>query len=157
LTSETGKNGRPEWDAYWMGVVEAIARRSTCTRHNFGAVIVSDKTIVSTGYNGSPRGLPHCLKIGCLRDQLGIKSGTMLEVCRGVHAEANAIIRGDPIRMDGATLYVNAKPCKYCARMIANSGVKRVVYIDDYPEKEGIVLLKQAGIECTSFSPKRKK
>ncbi len=142
---------RPDWDTYWMGVVDAISRRSTCIRHNFGAVIVRDNTIVSTGFNGAPRGLPHCTEIGCLRDKLRIKSGTMLEVCRGVHAEANAIIRADPLRMDGGTLYVNAKPCKYCARMIANSGVKRVVYIDDYPDKEGIELLTSAGIRCDVF------
>jgi len=115
-------------------------------------VIVKEKSIVSTGFNGAPHGLPHCLDIGCLRDKLKIKSGTMLEMCRGVHAEANAIIRGDILRMKGGTMYVNAKPCKYCARMIANSGVIRVVYVDDYPETEGIELLKQAGIECDVFS-----
>ncbi len=148
------KNSRPEWDEYWMGVVEAISRRSTCMRHNIGAAVVSDKTIVSTGFNGAPRELPHCSEIGCLRDKLKIPSGTRHEICRGVHAEQNAIIRGDPLRMVGATMYVNAKPCTICAKMIINSGIKRVVYIEYYPDNEGVELLKQAGIETKIFGKK---
>lgn len=148
------KNSRPEWDEYWMGVVEAISKRSTCLRHNIGAAVVHDKTIVSTGFNGASRGLPHCSEIGCLRDKLKIPSGTRHEICRGVHAEQNAIIRGDPLRMVGATMYVNAKPCTICAKMIINSGIKRVVYIEYYPDNEGIELLKQAGIETKIFGKK---
>jgi dCMP deaminase len=145
------KNSRPDWDTYWMNVVDAISKRSTCLRHNIGAVIVKDKIIVSTGFNGAPRNLPHCLEIGCLRDELKIPSGTRHEICRGVHAEQNAIIRGDPLRMEGATMYVNAKPCNICAKMIINAGVKKIVYIDFYPDEEGIRLIKQAGIETKIF------
>jgi dCMP deaminase len=142
---------RPSWDDYWMKIAEDVANRSTCVRHNFGSVIVKDNIIVSTGFNGSPRNLPHCIDTGCLRDKLGIKSGTMIEMCSGVHAEQNAIIRGDPLRMDGATLYINAKPCKTCAKMIINAGIKKVVYIDDYPDKEGVDLLKQAGLDLKIY------
>lgn len=148
------KNGRPDWDTYWMGVVEAVSKRSTCTRHAIGAVVVNDKTIVSTGFNGAPRDLPHCSEIGCLRDQMKIPSGTRHEICRGVHAEQNAIIRGDPSRMVGGTMYVNAKPCKICAKMIINSGIKGVVYIEHYPDNEGVEMLKQAGIETKIFGKK---
>lgn len=145
------KNSRPDWDTYWMNIVEQISKRSTCLRRNIGAVIVKDNYIVSTGFNGAPRGLPHCSEIGCLRDKLHIPSGTRHEICRGVHAEQNAIIRGDPLRMEGATMYVNAKPCKICAKMIVNAGIKRVVYIEIYPDDEGVKLLKQAGIETKIY------
>jgi dCMP deaminase len=148
------KAKRPSWDEYWMNVVEMISKRSTCLRHNIGSVIVKDNIIVSTGFNGAPRGLPHCSEIGCIRDKLGIKSGERIEICRGVHAEANAIIRGDPLRMDGATLYVNAKPCKTCAKMVINAGIKRVVYMDYYPEEEGIEILKEAKIDLKVYKPK---
>ena len=144
---------RPDWDTYWMKIVEDIALRSTCIRRHIGCVIVNNNVIVSTGYNGPPSGLPHCDEVGCIREKLNIPSGTRMEVCDAVHAEQNAIIRGDPLRLKGATLYVNAKPCKMCARMIINAGIKRVVYIDDYPDKEGIELLKKAGIETTIFDP----
>ena len=153
-TKKHGAIGRPTWDEYWMNIVEQVGKRSTCLRRNIGAVIVKDNIIVSTGFNGAPRGLPHCLEIGCLRDELKIPSGTRHEVCRGVHAEQNAIIRGDPLRMDGATLYVNAKPCKICAKMIANSGIAKVVYVEIYPDDEGIGILKHTKIELVPFRKK---
>jgi dCMP deaminase len=145
---------RPSWDEYWMNIVEQVGKRSTCLRRNIGAVIVKDNIIVSTGFNGAPRGMPHCIDIGCLRDQLKIPSGTRHEICRGVHAEQNAIIRGDPLRMEGATLYVNAKPCKICAKMIVNAGIKRVVYIDIYPDDEGLQILREAGVEAVAYKKK---
>jgi dCMP deaminase len=147
-------NSRPDWDTYWMNIVREVGSRSTCLRRNIGAVIVRDNIIVSTGFNGAPRGLPHCTEIGCLRDELKIPSGTRHEICRGVHAEQNAIIRGDPLRMEGATMYVNAKPCKICAKMIANSGIKKVVYVEIYPDDEGVEILRQAGIETKIFGKK---
>ncbi|MCX6817236.1 MAG: cytidine/deoxycytidylate deaminase family protein [Candidatus Aenigmarchaeota archaeon] len=148
------RTSRPTWDEYWMNIVEQVGKRSTCLRRNIGAVIVKDNIIVSTGFNGAPRGLPHCLEIGCLRDELKIPSGTRHEVCRGVHAEQNAIIRGDPLRMDGATMYVNAKPCKICAKMIANSGIAKIVYVEIYPDDEGIEILKHTKIELVPFRKK---
>jgi dCMP deaminase len=148
------KNSRPDWDTYWMNIVEQIGKRSTCLRRNIGAVVVKDNYIVSTGFNGAPKSLPHCSEIGCLRDELKIPSGTRHEICRGVHAEQNAIIRGDPLRMEGATMYVNAKPCKICAKMIINSGIKKVVYIEFYPDNEGVKLLREAGIETKIFKRK---
>ena len=151
MVSGKDKNNRPDWDTYWMNLVDQIGKRSTCLRRNIGAVIVKDNYIVSTGFNGAPRDLPHCSEIGCIRDKLKIPSGTRHEVCRGVHAEQNAIIRGDPLRMDGATIYVNAKPCIICAKMIINAGLKRVVYVEIYPDNEGVKLLKEAGLNTKIF------
>lgn len=153
-TKKHGATERPTWDEYWMNIVEQVGKRSTCIRRSIGAVIVNDNIIVSTGFNGAPKGMPHCLEIGCLRDELKIPSGTRHEICRGVHAEQNAIIRGDPLRMEGATLYVNAKPCKICAKMIANSGIAKVVYVEIYPDAEGIEILKQAKIELVPLKKK---
>ncbi len=148
------KNGRPDWDTYWMDIVDAVSKRSTCLRHNIGAVIVNDKTIVSTGFNGAPRNLPHCSEIGCLRDEMKIPSGTRHEICRGAHAEQNAIIRGDPTRMVGGTMYINAKPCKICAKMIINAGIEEVVYVNYYPDNEGIEMIKHARIKTRSYDKK---
>ncbi|MFQ6051016.1 MAG: cytidine/deoxycytidylate deaminase family protein [Candidatus Hydrothermarchaeota archaeon] len=144
---------RPSLDEYFMKIAEVVAQRSTCLRRNFGTVIVKDKHIISTGYNGAPRGMPHCLDIGCLRDELEIESGTRHETCRGVHAEQNAIIQcafhGKSSK--DATLYVTGYPCKICAKMIINAGIKRVVISGEYSDLEGIELLKEAGIEVVKL------
>jgi len=133
-------------DEYFMEIAKVVAKRSTCLRRQIGAVIVKNKIIVSTGYNGAPRGLPHCLDIGCLRDELGIASGERHEVCRGVHAEQNALIQAGR-SAEGATLYVNAYPCKICAKLIINAGIKRVVVSGEYSDTEGLDLLRDAGVE----------
>ena len=145
---------RPDLDTYFMRMTTLVSSRSTCLRHKFGAVIVRDKQVLSTGYNGAPRGLQHCLDVGCLRDQLEIKSGTRHEVCRAVHAEQNAVIQcaRHGISSKGATLYINGRPCKICSKMIINAGITRVVYTADYPDEEGIELLKEAGVETQAFS-----
>lgn len=130
-------------------MAELVSSRSTCKRRKIGAIIVKDKQVLSTGYNGSPRGLPHCLDIGCLRDELGIASGTRHEICRAVHAEQNAIVQcarhGIPTKT--SILYVNINPCKICAKLIINAGISRVVYRGEYPDNEGIELLKEAGVK----------
>jgi dCMP deaminase len=104
---------------------------------------------IATGYNGAPKGMPHCSEIGCLRDQLGIPSGTQHEICRGVHSEQNAIIQcaihGESTK--GATLYVTGYPCKICAKMIINALIIRVVISGEYSDTEGVDLLKEAGVE----------
>jgi len=136
------------WDEYFMRMVNVVKLRSTCTRHKFGAIVTLNNEIRGTGYNGSPRGLAHCTDIGCMRDKLGIKSGTRHEICRGVHAEQNAILQALKFgSINGATLYVNGYPCQICARLIINSGIKRVVYSGSYSVTEGLDLLKEAGIE----------
>ena len=145
------ENHRISKDDYFMNIAIEVSRRSTCTRRQIGAIIVSDVgAIKSTGYNGNPRGTPHCEEIGCIRDKLGIPSGTRLETCTAVHAEQNALIQaGTDAR--GSTMYSTIVPCPICARMILNAQVARVVYIGDYSDLAGIELLKQGGVKLTQL------
>ena len=140
-------------DQYFMNIAETVATRSTCLRHHVGAVIVRDKRIVSTGYNGSPSGLPHCLDVGCVRDQLNIPSGTHHETCRSTHAEQNTIIQAalHGISTKDSTIYVTHQPCVICARMIINAGIRRVVYGEEYPDTEGLKLFASAGVLTKKF------
>ncbi|MFQ6061231.1 MAG: cytidine/deoxycytidylate deaminase family protein [Thermoplasmata archaeon] len=132
-------------DEYYMNIAIDVSKRSTCTRRKIGAVVVNGDEIKSTGYNGNPRGLPHCDEIGCVRDLENIPSGERMEVCTGVHAEQNALLQAG-MEARGAVLYTTIVPCNTCAKMIINAGIKRVVYLDGYPERMGVDLLKQAGI-----------
>jgi dCMP deaminase len=142
---------RPSWDEYFMGVAELAAQRSTCLRRHVGAVIVKDRHIVSTGYNGAPRGLTHCgdREGGCLRQQLGVPSGEKHELCRALHAEQNAIIQAASLgqSIENATIYVTNQPCAICAKMIINAGIKRIVVKEGYPDKLAIEILGEAGLE----------
>lgn len=147
-------NKRIDKDHYFMNIAIEVSRRSTCTRRQIGAIIVSDVgEIKSTGYNGNPRGLPHCEEIGCIRDELGIPSGTRLETCTAVHAEQNALMQAGT-NSRGSTLYSTIVPCPICARMILNAQVVRVVYIDDYSDLAGVELLRQAGMKLTKLDKK---
>lgn len=148
------KKERPTWDEYFSRIAEDIALRSTCIRHQFGAVIVNEKhEIVATGYNGVVRGAPHCSEVGCVKDKNNIKSGTGHEICPGVHAEQNALIQAGRNSLN-CTLYINAFPCKICARMIVNAGIKRVVVSGEYTDKEGLDILKKAGITVSHVNLK---
>jgi dCMP deaminase len=142
------KRQRIPWDEYWMKIVNDVATRSTCLRRQIGALVVKNNGIVSTGYNGAPKGFPHCLDVGCRRDKLNIASGERHEECVGVHAEQNALLQAGR-DAEGATLYVNAYPCKICAKLIINAGIIKVVIMGDYSDKEGLEYLKIAGIEIT--------
>ncbi len=140
---------RPSWDEYFIEIARKVATRSTCLRRHVGAVIVRDKRILSTGYNGAPRGLPHCEEVGCLRTQLGIPSGQRQEICRGLHAEQNAIIQAalHGVSIEGATIYVTHQPCITCAKMIINAGIVRVVCLNDYPDELARQMLNEAQIQ----------
>ena len=145
---------RPSWDSYFMQIADAVATRSTCLRRHIGAVLVADKRILATGYNGVPAGIAHCTKVGCLREQLGIPSGERHELCRGLHAEQNTLIqaaRHGGIATDGATVYCTAHPCVQCTKMLINAGVKRIVYRDSYPDELSSALLDEAGVELCHF------
>lgn len=143
---------RPTWDEYFAKVAEDIAARSTCTRHHFGAVIVNEKReIVSTGYNGPVRGAPHCDVIGCVKDENNIESGMGHGICPAVHAEQNALIQAGKMSLD-STLYVNGFPCKICARLIVNAGIKRVVVSRGYSDEEGLEILRSAEVEITRIN-----
>jgi len=144
---------RPEVDEYFMNIAKVVATRSTCLRHDVGAVIVRDRNIISTGYNGAPRGLPHCLDVGCIRDQEEIPSGTRHESCRAVHAEQNAIIQAalHGVSTRDSTLYITHQPCIICAKMIINAGIKRVMYGEGYPDMDGLKLLAKANVLIKRF------
>ncbi len=129
-----------------MKIVNDVATRSTCLRRQIGALVVKNNVIVSTGYNGAPKGFPHCLDVGCRRDKLNIASGERHEECVGVHAEQNALLQAGR-DAESATLYVNAYPCKICAKLIINAGIIKVVITGDYSDKEGLEYLRTAGIE----------
>jgi dCMP deaminase len=136
----------PTKEENYSKICYVIAERSKCLRHKFGAAVVKNNEIIAAGYNGAPRKMPHCNDIGCLRDERNIEPGTSSEICRGVHAEQNALIQAGRNAMDG-TLYVNAYPCKICAKLIINARLKQVIISGEYIDKEGIELLKDAGIE----------
>ena len=147
------KRTRPSWDEYFMNIAELAATRSTCLRRQVGAVIVKDKKILTTGYNGAPSGLKHCLDIGCLRDKLGIPSGERHELCRATHAEQNAIVQAAlfGVSIRNSTLYSTTQPCILCTKLIINAGIKKIVIKDSYPDKMSREMLKEAGVEIQIF------
>lgn len=140
---------RPTWEIYFMDIAELVAKRSTCRRRAVGAVIVKDKRMLSTGYNGAPSGLDHCLDIGCLREKLQVPSGERHELCRGLHAEQNAIIQAayHGVSINGATLFCTNLPCLICTKMIINSGIKKIVYKSGYADPMSEQMLKEAKID----------
>jgi dCMP deaminase len=148
---------RPDWDTYFIAIAMMAATRSTCLRRRVGAVITRGRQIVSTGYNGSPSGTAHCEDIRCLREMFGIPSGERQEMCRGSHAESNAIAQAARmgIATDGATLYCTHEPCSYCTKVILNAGVVRVVYLHPYPDKLAVELREETEAAFEAFSPKK--
>lgn len=145
---------RPSWDEYFVGIARLVATRSTCLRRQVGAVIVRDRRILTTGYNGPPRGVQHCDVVGCLRQQLGVPSGQRQEICRALHAEQNAIIQAalHGVSTQGAMIYVTHQPCFTCAKMIINAGIERVVYSDGYPDEMAREMLAEAHVELEMWS-----
>ncbi|NLT72912.1 MAG: dCMP deaminase family protein [Chloroflexi bacterium] len=139
---------RPTWDEYFVGIARLVATRSTCLRRHVGAVIVRDRRILTTGYNGPPRGVAHCDVVGCLRERLGVPSGQRLDICRALHAEQNAIIQAavHGVSTEGAMIYVTHQPCFTCAKMIINAGIERVVYADGYPDELARQILDEARV-----------
>ncbi len=139
---------RPSWDEYFMSIADLVAERSTCLRRHVGAVVVKDRHILATGYNGPPRGLRHCDETGCIRNKLGVPSGERHELCRGIHAEQNAIIQSANYGtgISGSTIYTTHTPCSVCAKMIINAGIVRVVSADDYPDELAAEMLRDSGI-----------
>jgi dCMP deaminase len=140
---------RPNADEYFLKIASVVAERATCRRHHVGAVAVRDKHILSTGYNGAPSGLPDCLELGCLRDARGIPSGTRQELCRGIHAEQNAIIQASlhGVNLEGSTIYCTHTPCNLCAKMLVNARIRRYVSFAHYDDDSFIELFRQAGVE----------
>jgi len=147
---------RPSWDEYFMDITKLVAKRSTCLRRKVGAILVKDRNILATGYNGAPSGIPHCLDVGCLRDQMNVPSGERHELCRGLHAEQNAIIQAayHGVAIRGSTLFCTNHPCSICIKMLINAGIKRIVYQDGYCDELAKELIQQSSVEVDQFKGK---
>jgi dCMP deaminase len=147
------KNDRPNWDEYFMDIAALVSKRSTCRRRGVGAVLVRDRRILSTGYNGAPSGMRHCLDIGCLREQLNIPSGERHELCRGLHAEQNAIIQAafHGVSVNGSTLYCTNHPCVICSKMIINAGIVHVIVREHYRDDLAEEMLREATIKVSQL------
>ena len=143
------KEKRPNWDEYFLSIAHLVSKRSTCLRRKVGAVLVKDKRILSTGYNGAPSNIEHCVKTGCVREKLRIPSGERHELCRGLHGEQNAFLQAalHGVSAMGAKLYSTTEPCIICAKMLINAGIKEVIVEGNYPDKMARAFLKEAGIK----------
>ena len=141
-------DNRPSWDEYFMEMADLVRKRSTCERRGVGAVIVKDNRVMASGYNGAPKGVAHCKEVGCLRAQMNVPSGQRHELCRGVHAEQNAIVQAANLgqSIEGGTVYCTTQPCIICTKMIINAGIKRVVCAESYPDELAEAMMKEAGI-----------
>lgn len=145
-----------KWDIRFMDLTHSVANWSSCFQENrkIGAVIVKDKRIITTGYNGAPAGIKSCMEKGeCLRKKLNIASGTKHELCFAVHAEQNAIIQAAKlgVSIENSTLYCTHQPCVICAKMIINAGIIRVVYESGYPDEFSLELFNEAGIKVEKY------
>ncbi|MFW5928509.1 MAG: deoxycytidylate deaminase [Thermoplasmatota archaeon] len=149
---------RPTVDEYFMTMAELAASRSTCLRRHVGAVIVRDKQVISSGYNGAPKDLPHCEEVGCRREQMNVKSGTRHELCRGVHAEQNAVIQAAVfgVSVKDGTLYCTHHPCVLCMKILINAGIKRIVYKEGYPDELAREIIEESDIEIEEYSGREK-
>jgi len=140
-----------------MEMAQVASKRSTCMRRSVGAVIVKDKRLLATGYNGTPRGMAHCEEVGCLRTKLNVPSGKMHELCRGIHAEQNAVIQAavHGVSVDGGTLYCTHQPCVVCTKILINAGIRRIVYANPYPDELAENMMKEATeLEIVIWTPK---
>ena len=146
-------DSRPSWETYFMDITERVATRSTCLRRAVGAVVVKDKRMLTTGYNGAPSGTRHCRETGCIREKLNVPSGERHELCRGIHAEQNAIIQAalHGVSIKDSTLYCTNLPCSICAKMIINAGIKKIVYRSGYTDDLSIEMLTDARVEIIQY------
>lgn len=142
-------NERPAWDSYFMKIAEDVATRSTCLRRSVGAVIVKDKRILTTGYNGAPTGIEHCTPDTCLRIKFNVPSGERHELCRGLHAEQNAIIQAayHGVSVRGARIYITHQPCSICTKMLINSGIDTFIYRQPYSDPLADEISAAAGVK----------
>ena len=141
---------RPSWDSYFMKIAEDVSTRSTCLRRQVGAVIVKDKRILTTGYNGAPTGISHCTEQNCLRIINNVPSGERHELCRGLHAEQNAIIQAAyyGVSVKGAYIYVTHQPCSICTKMLINSGIESFIFRTAYNDSLAQEMVAEANIKC---------
>jgi len=148
---------RPSYDEYFMEMAHVVSTRSTCKRRKVGAILVKDKHILSTGYNGAPKGLKHCSDVGCLRSDLKVPSGKRHELCRGLHAEQNAIIQAAVfgISIKNSVLYCTNTPCVVCVKMLINADIKEIVYSGDYPDDLAKKIIDESNINIRIYNKKK--
>ncbi len=149
MNTQSIQNERPDWDDYFMAIAQIVSKRSTCLRRKVGAVLVKEKRILATGYNGAPTGLAHCREVGCVREKLNIPSGERHELCRGLHAEQNAILQAayHGVSIKGSKLYITCHPCSVCAKMIINAGIEEIIIKEGYPDPMAESILKEGNIK----------
>lgn len=145
----TRSKPRPSWDEYFMELTTVVSKRSTCLKRQVGAIVVKDYRVLTSGYNGAPKGIEHCGKRGCIRKDMKVPSGQRHELCRGLHAEQNAIIQAawHGVKIEGATMYCTYQPCIICVKMMINSGIKGLVYSGGYPDELAAEMLKESKIK----------
>jgi dCMP deaminase len=144
---------RPDNDTYFVRMAELVATRSTCLRRQVGAVVVKEKRVLTTGYNGAPKGLKHCGEVGCVREQNHVESGTRHELCRGVHAEQNAVIQAAyfGVSIKDAVVYTTNFPCVMCAKILVNAGIREVVYKDEYIDELSRDILNESKVSVRRY------
>ncbi|MDD4202128.1 MAG: cytidine/deoxycytidylate deaminase family protein [Candidatus Omnitrophica bacterium] len=156
IKGKTEKIQRPSWDEYFMEMAHLASKRATCLRRKVGAVLVRDKRVLSTGYNGAPSKTTHCEEKGCLREKMNIPSGQRHELCRGLHAEQNAFLQAafHGTSVKGSVLYITTQPCVICTKMIINAGVKEIIIDGEYPDELSKEFLKEAKIKVRKYKHK---
>lgn len=144
---------RPSWHEYFVEMTKVVAKRSTCLRRHVGAIIVKDNQILASGYNGAPSKVTHCEVTGCLRQKLNVPSGQRQEICRGLHAEQNAIVQAavHGVSVSGATIYCTNKPCSICSKMIINARITKIIYLEDYNDPLADELLADTDIRVLKY------
>lgn len=145
---------RPGWYEYFMTIADLASTRSTCTRRKVGAVLVRENNILATGYNGAPRGVKHCIEVGCLREKHKIPSGERTEMCRGLHAEQNLLVQAarHGVQVKDAILFCNFRPCITCTKMIINAGIKKVIYREQYHDSLAEEMAVEAGLKLEQLT-----
>jgi dCMP deaminase len=145
---------RPDWDSYFMKITRVVAERATCVKRQVGAIVVKDNRILTSGYNGSPKGTKHCAETGCLRQQMNVPSGQRHELCRGLHAEQNAIVQAawHGVKIEGSSMYCTHQPCIICVKMMINAGIVHLIYSGEYPDELAQKMISESGIRVTHFN-----
>lgn len=149
---------RKSRDIYFCEIADLVSSRSTCLRNKVGAVLVKESQILSTGYNGAPKGLPHCDEVGCIRDELNVPPGERHELCRGLHAEQNAIIQAayHGVSVKGAKIYCTTKPCSICTKMLINAGIIEIIYVEPYEDELAAQLIEESNLKVRRVEIERK-
>jgi dCMP deaminase len=153
-------DGRPDWDEYFLQIAHQVRKRSTCLRRQVGAILVKEKRILATGYNGAPKGLEHCVDTkDCIRESEDVPSGERFELCRAVHAEQNTVAQAAfyGVKVEGSTLYTTTFPCVTCAKILINAGVVEIVYHSGYPDELSQQMLEESGIVVREIEWSEKK